>query len=151
MGIEKTFPKMNQRYRWPKIRRSVSPYVSTSSHCQLNKPLPGFRKKNQTDWDEHLPDAMLCITTSQQSSTKRTPLELIHGRTAVLPHQGCFSWPDAPSFSYRKFIRRLSKRRVAALQLIVSSQRKSKARYDRFHRHARPYRTGDLVLVARKA
>lgn len=48
-------------------------------------------------------------------------------------------------------VRRLSKRRVAALQLIVSSQRKRKARYDRFHRHARPYRTGDLVLVARKA
>lgn len=281
MGMEKTLAKVNQRYWWPKMRRSFSAYISMCAHCQLNKPLSGYpsgklmsiqppsepfdtvgadhlgpfketpRKKrhvfvlidyltkwliavpvpdvttasvirvlrqdvipqhgvmrklitdkgtaftseafaeemkklgvhhvlatterpqtnglveranrtlvsvlkgfvneNQTDWDEHLPDATLCINTSQQSSTKRTPFELVHGRTAVLPHQGCFSWPDTTPFSYRKFVRRLSKWRIAARQLIVSSQRKSKARYDRFHRHARPYRTGDLVLVARKA
>ena len=116
-------------------------------HVSVLKP---FVNADHTDWDEQLPNATLCINTPRQSSTQRTPFELVHGRTAVLPHQSSFSWPTSPSRSYKKFIRCLRKWRASTRQLILASQAKSKRRYDRWYRKARPFWTGELVLVARK-
>lgn len=110
-----------------------------------------FVNADHTDWDEHLPFATLCINTARQSSTKRTPFELVHGRTAVLSHQSSFSWPPTSPFSLHKFLRRLRRWRVSARKLILASQTKSKKRYDHLHRSAQTFRHGELVLVTRKA
>ena len=106
---------------------------------------------DHTDWDVHLPSATLCINTGRQTSTKRSPFELVHGRTAVLPDQNCFSWPATPFMPYSQFLRRLSRWRSAARQLILASQDGSKRRYDSLHRNSKPFHYGELVLVARKA
>ncbi len=110
-----------------------------------------FLNADHTDWDEHLPFATLCINTARQSSTKRTPFELVHGRTAVLPHQSSFSWPPTFPFSLHKFLRRLRRWRTSARKLILASQAESKKRYDRLHRSAQTFHHGELVLLARKA
>ena len=53
MGIEKTFSKVGKCYWWPGMRRSVLVYVSSCTHCQLNKPQPGRPVRNLPQSSAH--------------------------------------------------------------------------------------------------
>ncbi len=97
--------------------------------------------------------AVFCINTAKQATTEISPFELVYGRTAVLPREAAFPWPpDEPELS-DEFQKRVARwRRVAAVarQLILTTQRKSKAAYDKYHGPDPVFRPGELVLVARR-
>ena len=51
----------------------------------LQRKIASYVDENQTNWDEKLPYLAFAYNTSEQTSTGRTPFEIIYGRLAKLP------------------------------------------------------------------
>ncbi|KZS03337.1 Uncharacterized protein APZ42_033963 [Daphnia magna] len=101
------------------------------------------------DWDLHIPMATLAINSARQSTTKRSPFELVYGRIPILSHENSFPWPDKPPERVKQFFRRVARWREEANKLIQDSQDRSKQLADPHRRNAREYVEGELVLVRR--
>ena len=52
----------------------------------IGPTLAAYVNRSHTNWDEVVPFAAFAINTAVQETTGFAPFELVHGRTAVLPH-----------------------------------------------------------------
>ncbi|KZS16055.1 Uncharacterized protein APZ42_018258 [Daphnia magna] len=104
---------------------------------------------SHNDWDLHIPMATLAINSARQSSTKRSPFELIYGRTPVLSGENAFPWPVKRPERVKQFFRQVTRWRAEASKLISDSQNQSKRLFDPRRRNGRQYIKGDLFLVQR--
>ena len=111
--------------------------------------LKAYIDKNQRNWDELLPGAVMAINTAKQSSTGLTPFEIIYGRKADLPHERLFPWPAEEEEPHDDFVKRLTKLKQSVRDRLKKQQRSLKEKIDKKRKKAREYKSGDLVLVAR--
>ncbi|KFD59926.1 hypothetical protein M514_27897 [Trichuris suis] len=84
-----------------------------------------------------------------QSSTGVSPFELVYGRLAVLPTDGCFPWPEEAPETYEHFKERVESLRTAARAKCMEAQGKQKRPYDKGRKQRGSFRVGDLVLLRR--
>ena len=105
--------------------------------------------EKQDNWDELLPLATLSLNTAVQSTTGRTPFELVYGRTARLPHESAFPWPEDPRLSFKDSAERVEKWREDVRVTVQRLQASSKERYDQKRVDGPDYSPGQLVLVRR--
>ena len=108
-----------------------------------------FVSENQRNWDERLPEAVIAINTARQSSTQRSPFEVIYGRIDKLPHESLFPWPREENVSNHGFIKRLRELRDTVRSTLLAKQKKMKVATDKKRKKAHIYSPGDLVLVSR--
>lgn len=98
-------------------------------------------------WDEHLPDIQLGINTTIHSTTKKTPTELLFGKTVTNPSQGLFNEIITETVSSNQTS--LSEMRSEANELIEAQQIRDKEAYDKIRKMGVQYKKGDLVRVIR--
>ncbi|KZS20857.1 Uncharacterized protein APZ42_012348 [Daphnia magna] len=115
----------------------------------LVSTIKSYVNLSHDDWDLHIPMATLAINSARQSTTKRSPFELIYGRTPVLSRENAFPWPVKRPERVKQFFRRVTRWRAEASKLISDSQNRSKRLLDPRRRNDRQYIKGDLVLVQR--
>lgn len=108
-----------------------------------------FVDEHPRNWDELLPEAIVAINTARQSSTLRTPFEIVYGRIDKLPHESHFPWPEDEDISNWKFIKRLREVQHIVRSDLLLKQKKTKEAVDKRRKRAHVYSPGDLVLVAR--
>lgn len=104
-------------------------------------------EKNNKTWDELLPDIQLGLNTTVHSVTKKTPTELLFGRTVANPAQGLLNniIDDVEEGSDKS----LEDIRIEASKRITENQNTNKSRYDKNRKKATDYKEGDLVRIAR--
>lgn len=98
-------------------------------------------------WDEHLPEIQLGINTTVHATTKKTPTELLFGRTVSNPSQSIFN--DIISDTESTSQSSLSEIRAQASELIKEQQVKDKDAYDKHRKRGVKFKEGDLVRVIR--
>lgn len=98
-------------------------------------------------WDEHLPEIQLGINTTVHATTKKTPTELLFGRTVSNPSQSIFNEVIAETATPTQTS--LSEIRSEASDLIKAQQVKDKEAFDKRRKKAVEYKEGDLVRVIR--
>ena len=122
---------------------------------RFNQTLCDVLKKavfeNQGDWDRHIATALLAYRVRPQSTTKKSPFELLYGATAVLPISAVISSQQLQGdnrISRENELLKLNDLR----ELLV---RKIKQQKNPLERRGRPkklvkvYEIGDLVLLHR--
>lgn len=97
-------------------------------------------------WDENLPEIQLGINTTIHSTTKKTPTELLFGRTVTNPSQGRFNDIISETVPSQTS---LSDIRSKASKLIQEQQAKAKETYDKHRKSDVKFNEGDLVRVIR--
>lgn len=98
-------------------------------------------------WDEHLPDIQLGINTTIHTTTKKTPTELLFGRTVTNPSQSIFNEIISETTSTTQAS--LPQLRSEASELIKEQQAKDKNAYDTRRKKNVEFKEGDLVRVIR--
>ncbi|CAK1551548.1 unnamed protein product [Leptosia nina] len=98
-------------------------------------------------WDEHLPDIQLGINTTIHATTKKTPTELLFGRTVTNPSQSIFNEIITDTRSATPTS--LSDIRSEVGELIREQQSKDKDIYDAHRNKNVIFKVGDLVRVIR--
>jgi transposase InsO family protein len=112
--------------------------------------LAAFVNLKHDDWDVKLHQAVFAINSAKQSTTQKSPFELVYGRPAVTPDEVLFPWVPQMIEGEDDFIRKVARWRKVARSLILAQQRKSKTLADRFRNPDPVFKLGDLVLVARR-
>ena len=112
--------------------------------------LAAFVNLKHTDWDLKLHQAVFAINSAKQSTTQKSPFELVYGRPAVTSDEVLFPWVPQEVERENDFMRKVAKWRKVARSLILAQQRKSKTLAGRFRNPDSVFRLGDLVLVARR-
>lgn len=100
-------------------------------------------------WDEHLPDIQLGINTTVHSTTKKTPTELLFGKTVTNPSQGIFNEIISDTTPPNQLP--LSEIRSEASELIKEKQSRDKNTFDKHRKKNVSFKIGDLVRVIRAA
>ena len=112
--------------------------------------LAAFVNLKHDDWDVKLHQAVFAINSAKQSTTQKSPFELVYGRPAVTPDEVLFPWVPQMIEGEDDFMRKVARWRKVARSLILAQQRKSKTLADRFRNPDPVFKLGDLVLVARR-
>lgn len=105
--------------------------------------------KSNGVWDEHLPEIQLGINTTIHSTTRKTPTELLFGRTVTNPSQSIFNEIISDTSSTTQSS--LSDIRSEASNLIKEQQMKDKEAFDKHRKKGVEFKEGDLVRVIRAA
>lgn len=111
--------------------------------------MKAFIDKDQSNWDELLPEAVVALNTAKQSSTGLTPFEILYGRKAELPHERLFPWPEEKGESNSDFVKRLDDLILTVKKILKERQEELKRKVDKKRKRAKRYELGELVLVAR--
>ncbi|KZS00296.1 Uncharacterized protein APZ42_003456, partial [Daphnia magna] len=112
----------------------------------LVSTIKSYVNLSHNDGDLHITMATLTINSARQSTTKRSPFELVYGRTPDLSSENTFPWPIEQPERIKQFFRRITRWRAEANKLILDSQNQSKSLLDPHRRNCRQYIKGDLVL-----
>ena len=116
----------------------------------LQTMLSMYCKKDQSDWDQHLPYVLMAYRASQQETTGATPNSLVFGREINLPVDILAGpIPDArvqPQLYAMEVKTRLENAFEVARQHADGEQRRQKKRYDT-RMHGSPYKLGDSVWL----
>lgn len=138
------------------IRHSFCSAQYPQSNGQVEKTngtlvmaLKAFVNTRHTDWDEKIVDAVIAINTAKQEATEVTPFEIVYGRSAELPHERMFPWPESETERHEDFLKRVADFRTEIHTRLQEKQVKLKDRTDKKRQKQRLYQPGDLVLVAR--
>ena len=112
---------------------------------------------DMTSWSAYLSSAVYAYNTSEQSSTKHTPFELMFGRAAKLPYDFGISDTlsddnenndDADDSEVLDYLRRKRAEDITdAKKNIDDAQRRQKIQYDKKHAKTTSFEPGDEVLV----
>ncbi|XP_071481152.1 uncharacterized protein [Diadema antillarum] len=110
-------------------------------------------ERNQQDWDERIPYAMLAYRSAVQESTGETPVMMMLGREVTLPVDLMFSTPaseteEREKSDYAQILRHTLQEvhEVAREKMKSSAQRQAKL-YDR-NTKLRSYSKGDWVWLS---
>lgn len=103
--------------------------------------------KNKNSWDELLPDIQLGLNTTVHDVTRKTPTELLLGRTVSNPSQGILN--DVIDDIEEGSNKTLQEIRSEASERIKRNQETNKIRYDKHRKKATNYKEGDLVRIVR--
>ena len=118
------------------------------SHRVLAEYLRHYVTEDQTNWDQWIPFAAYVYNTTEHSSTRFTPYELLFGRPSVLP--SALKGPPEPQYNYDSYVSELKGRlqtsHQQARENLIMSKGKSKERYDETAR-ALELQVGDKVLL----
>ena len=102
------------------------------SHRVLAKYLRHYVKEDQTNWDQWVPFATYVYNTTEHTTTRFTPYELLFGRPSVLPI--ALKGPPEPQYNYDDYVSELKSRlrtsHQRAHQSLLRSKNKSKEHYD---------------------
>ncbi|CAK1597525.1 unnamed protein product [Parnassius mnemosyne] len=103
--------------------------------------------KNKNMWDELLHDIQLGLNTTIHDVTKKTPTELLLGRTVTNPNQGILNKiiEDIEQSNSET----LEEVRFKASERIKKNQAANKSRFDKHRKKCAEYKEGDLVRIAR--
>lgn len=137
---------------------STTPYHPQSngslerSHRTLGEYLRSFAEKDPKNWDTYVPFAMFCHNSTEHSSTKFQPYQLVYGHEIVVPNS--FTRHTEPQYNYEDYYLEMKKQMQEAHQLarteLLNNKAKSKERYDKTLSPLK-LATGDRVLVQEKA
>ncbi|CAF4564905.1 unnamed protein product [Rotaria socialis] len=116
----------------PQTNGQVERYNST-----MDAKIAALSNLRKTDWDDQLPFVTFNYNTSIHSSTKQIPLEMMYGRSPVLPfdHQDThvtLSYDPEHSKKLNQFLLKLNEQ---AKINIIKNQERYKQRYDKLHEH----------------
>ena len=111
-----------------------------------------YVKEDQSDWDVHLPYAMMAYRASEQDTTGVSPNRMMFGREVSLPLDLLISdtnpnmVPQEPETYATELYERLQKAFSVARQKIVGEQKRQKRLYDAKVK-GKPYAVGDRVWL----
>jgi hypothetical protein len=107
-------------------------------------------KKNQKDWDEQLPFAMMAYRYSVHCTTHETPYYMTFGREMILLIDTLYGDPNEEEADVTEYTTERKQRLETTFQNIRehlgSQHRKQKRAYDQ-RQHGKPYDVGDFVWV----
>ena len=110
--------------------------------------------RNQKDWDELLPKALMSYRTREHKSTGYTPYRLMFGREARLPVDAMLADPPEGTQDYPTYVAKLKQQMVETEAVVrdnlKAAQKKQKDHYD-VHSHGEPFKEGDRVWYYQKA
>lgn len=120
-------------------------------HRNLIDYLSHYVNKEQSDWDEWVPFALLAYRATPQSTTGFSPFFMVHGREPELPSEIIFdSTPTQIDLSENDYVleitTRLKEAFKVARQRIIKSKEQSKTRYDQ-NSVDKTFQPEDLVLL----
>lgn len=101
--------------------------------------------KTAETWDDYIPDIQIGINTSVHAVTKKTPTELLFGRTVSHASQGVLN--DVALQADNVTGKTLDEIRAEASNLIAKNQEINKIRYDAHRKKVTKYKEGDLVRI----
>jgi hypothetical protein len=110
-----------------------------------------FIDDHQSNWDVLLPQLLLAYRSSVHDSTKRSPFEVLYGRSPRLPLDVSLKLPSvAKSRNVAEYVSTLGRNVSEVWEYAKASLDKSRARmktqYDRSHK-ASSFEVGSLVLI----
>ena len=150
----KEFAEFCEKFRLKHVMCSAEHPESNGLVERVNRAiastLAAFVNLTHTDWDLKLHQAVFAINSAKQSTTQKSPFELVYGRPAVTPDEVLFPWVPREVETEEDFMRKVAKWRKVARSLILSQQKKSKTLADRYRNPDPIFKLGDLVLVARR-
>ncbi|CAG2249075.1 unnamed protein product [Mytilus edulis] len=122
----------------------------------LENTISKYISKNQRDWDEQLPWALMAYNSSEHETTKFSPSMLMLGRELQLPvdliygpHPQEIEYPDE-TVSHNDYVKSMQesiwKVSAKARQNISKNSDKQKRQYD-VKAHENTYKTGDVVWL----
>lgn len=132
--------------------------VSTAYHPQTNGALERFHatlrdhirmyhKRNQSNWDQIIPFAVMCHNTSINQSTGLTPHELLFGYKP----RSLYSFKENNDYTTYDYLRDLNERlkvsRDIARRNVQNMKEKAKERYDGNIRNIAKFSIGDKVML----
>lgn len=107
-------------------------------------------KKNQKDWDEQLPFAMMAYRSSVHETTQETPFNMMFGREMLLPLDIMYSNSEEEEVEACEYVVELKERLNTAYESarteIAKRHRRQKRLYDQ-RKHGKPYEPGDFVWL----
>jgi len=138
----------------------ISHIMSTPEHPQTNGlcervnrtltlAIAAYVNPEHSDWERHLPAAVSAINSARQSTTEKTPFELVYGRRPVQRIENRLPWPPERAETEEQFLERVATLRKNVRDVIVNKQRRTKEFVDHRRRQEAEFRPGDLVLVRR--
>lgn len=116
----------------------------------LGSTLAAFVNFEHTNWDEHLAEAVFSINTAKQATTELSPLELVYGRKALLPHESAFPWPPEEKENDEDRLDKIWRWIKMARRSIIRKQENSKLYAYRFRKPDPLFVPGEQVLVVRR-
>ena len=117
-------------------------------NATMDAKIAALSNEKRTNWDEQLPFVTFNYNTSIHTTTRKTPFEMMFGRSPTLPfdHQKPIVNLTQDPEHVQKLNQYLSSLAEDAKKNILRQQRKYKERYDR-HRIDPTYKVNDLVLI----
>lgn len=109
------------------------------------------QREDRRDWDEHIHTVQWSINTMTNSTTKRSPNELLFGFEPrdILQNKILLSLQEVDALNVDSID--LNERREDAKACIETAQQQWKRRYDLRHRSPRKYQVDDMVVVERES
>lgn len=109
------------------------------------------QREDRRDWDEHIHTVQWSINTMTNSTTKRSPHELLFGFEPrdILQNKILSSLQEVDALNVDPID--LNERREDAKACIEAAQQQWKRRYDLGHRSPRKYQVNDMVVVERES
>jgi hypothetical protein len=147
--LEEELANWNIRHSFASAQHPQSNGQVEKTNGTLVMAFKAFVNTTHTYWDEKIVDAVIAINTAKQEATEVTPFEVVYGRSAELPHERLFPWPEWEIERHQDFLKRFADFRTTIHTRLQEKQVKLKNRTDKKRRKQRLYQPGDLFLVAR--
>ena len=116
-------------------------------HATLRDHIRMYHKRNNSNWDQIVPLAIICHNTSVNQSTGYTPHELLFGHKP----RSLYSMKDSNEYTTNDYLNDLNERlkisRDVARRNIEAMKGKAKERYDNSIKNIAKFNIGDKVML----